>query len=365
MSKTVLLVSVLVLALSFFIRVPQARAAGATCWAEPSSGPPGTTFVLHASGFSPNTPVWLYAAEPDGTAFSDPTYNAFGGSDKSDASGTVTFNFVTRFDVYDTTIARAFGEWTLVVQQLGLADTVVQEAHCTIHLTAVDTTLSGASLSVTPSDATVGSNLTVSGAGFAPYETVNLWVTPPYNCSSFAFGTPGVLPYQYAAASAYAQDDVKANGSGQFTYNLPTLSVFNCLGEWAISAQAPVSGRGAIAHYSLNGKTVSGGAFLTVFPSSSVTRGGTLDFYGSGYTPGGVASCWLTRPEGNVRFVNNYDVAADGTLAFTFTTGLDADAYLMHYSEGSIGTYAMTCRDNPTGVTGEATFVLNGLVSDP
>lgn len=365
MFKPVLLVSAILFALSFLVPLPRAQAASASCAADPASGPPGTTFHLHAPDFSANTQVWLYAAEPDGTAFSDPTYNAFGGPAKADADGTVHFDFVTRFSVYDTTIARAFGEWTLVVQELGLGGQIVREAHCTITLTAQATTLDGAWLDVSPSPATVGSNLSVSGAGFAPDETVNLWVTPPYNCSSFAYGTPGTLPNQYAAASAFTQANVKANGSGQFSYNLPTLSVFNCLGEWAISAYAPGSGVGAIAHYTLNGKTVPGGAWLSVWPTYSTTLGGTLAFDGSGYTPGGMASCWLTRPEGNVRFVDDYQADGAGGLHFTFTTGLSSETYSMFYSEGSIGTYAMTCRDNSTGVTGEAEFVLNGLVSDP
>jgi hypothetical protein len=211
----------------------------------------------------------------------------------------------------------------------------------------------------------VGSNLTVTGSGFAPLEWVNLWVSPPYNCSSFAFGEPAVIPYQYAAASAFAQANVKANIAGQFTYNLPTLSVFNCTGEWAITAYAPSSGSGAIAHYTLHGKTVPGGAWLTVSPTTATTLGSTLFFDGSGFTPGGTASCWLTRPEGNVRFVTDLRVGGGGDITFTYTTGFQSDALGMYYSEGSIGAYAMTCRDNSTGVTGETSFVLNGLISDP
>jgi hypothetical protein len=375
MSK-LLIASTFALFLAAFLlahAVTPAYAANVGCVATPSSGPVGTTFSLTASGFDPNTTLWLYATEPDGTAFSDPEFNAFGGGVKTSASGTANFSFGSRFVVQGFTINRALGDWTLVAQELGLGGSVVHEAHCTVTLTSGgEQALGGATLQVNPYEITVGTNGIVTGWGFAPNETVNLWVSPPPGCSSFAFASLDVL-YQYSGASAFTQDNVKANTAGQIAYTLPTYSVFTCQGEWSISAYQPSSGIGAIAEFEIAGRAVPGGAYLFVDKSSGYSRGDTFTFSGFGFTASGVATCWLTRPEGTVRPIGSFKTNGAGVFSFTFTTGFDFEGDFdgdgiveqMHYSEGSLGTYAMTCRDNASGATGETTFVLNGLLSDP
>lgn len=338
-------------------------AAGANCVATPTSGPPGTTFQLAASGFDRDARVFMYAVDPGGTAFSDPTFNGFGGPAKANEKGVVNFSFVTRFEVVNLTVARALGPWTLVVQQLGPAGAIVHESNCTVTLTR-SSAPTGATLAVNPTVVTVGNDLMVTGGGFAPFETVNLWATPPPGCSSFAFSLPYTL-YQYSAANAYSQDDVKANGKGEIAYPLPTYSFFNCQGDWSISAYAPGSKVGAYAGFRVISGSIRGGLTLLVKPATAMARGGSLGFDGSGYTPGGVASCWLTRPEGTVRFLDNYPVRGDGTFSFIFTTGFDDEMWDMHYSEGSGGHYAMTCRDNAGGASGVAAFTLLGMPLDP
>ncbi len=367
--RTWLFCTLLVLLLALGAAVPLATpvaAANLTCSAAPASGPVGTTFTLRASGFTPNTPVWLYAVEPDGTAFSDPTFNGFGGGAKADSSGAVAFSFPTRFAVLGFPIDRALGSWTLVVQELGPGAVTVNQANCQVTLTSGgEQVLAGASLSVSPAVATVGSDLIVRGSGFGPNEVVNLWVSPPAGCSSWAYELPHLPPLQYAGASAYAQDSVRTDSGGSFGYVLPTFTEFTCLGDWAISAWAPGSGVGALARYHINGQTVGGGASMSVNPTSAFSRGGVLTFRGSGYQPNGTASCWETRPEGTVRFIGTFQVDSGGSLAFTHVTGMDDDRLEMHYSEGSLGLYAMTCRDNVTGATGETSYQLVGQVTDP
>lgn len=352
---------------------PPVYAADSGCVASPAAGTAGTTFFLTVSGFSPDTPLWTYAVEPDGTAFSDQEFNAFGGAVKTDASGTATFPFATRFVVYGHPVVRALGTWTLVAQELGLAGAVVHEVHCAVTLTSGgEQSLAGATLSVNPQTVLVGDNGLVTGAGFGALETVNLWVSPPPYCSGFAFTLPTVL-HQKVGSSAYAQADVKANAAGEISYALPTYSIYSCLGKWAISAYAPGSGAGAYAEFEITGRTVPGGSYLTVDKSNGFTRGDTFLFSGWGFTPSGTASCWTTRPEGTVRPVGTFKVDASGAFEFSFDTGFDLEGDFdgdtiverMHYSEGSIGTYAMTCRDNASGATGQVSFTLNGLVSDP
>lgn len=349
-----------------------ALAADTGCNASPASGPAGTSFSLTVSGFTANTHLWTYAVEPDGTAFSDPEFNAFGGSVKTNESGKATLSFPTRFIIYGYPVARALGSWTIVAQELGLAGSIVHEAHCTITITSGgEQTLTGAALSVNPTTVLVGTDALVTGVGFAPQEMVNLWVSPPPDCSGFAFILPDVL-YQKVGASAYMQANVKANSSGQIAYALPTYSIYSCLGKWSISARGP-SGAGASAEFWIDGRTVPGGASLVVNKTSGYTRGDSFLFTGSGYTAGSTANCWTTRPEGTVRPLGDFKVDASGSFSFSFTTGFDfegdfdGDAIieLMHYSEGSIGVYAMTCRDNVSGATGQVSFTLNGLVSDP
>ena len=362
---------VALLSFSLVTTAPSVHAASGSCTANPGSAAVGTTFHLTADGFTPNTSVWLYATEPDGTAFSDPTFNAFGGTAKANAQGQVQFSFITRFDVEGYTISRAFGTWTLVVQELGPGDTTVHQANCTVVVTSNDDApISGAALTAT--SVNVGHDVAVSGSGFAPNEMVNLWVSPPAGCSSFAFILPNAL-HHYSASSAYAQASVKANGSGAFAYALPTYSFYTCLGEWAVSAYAPGSGRGAIALYEVSGNSITSSAGLTVFPTAGYSRGDTFTFSGEGFTPNSVVTCWMTRPEGTTRSIGNFQATSSGAIAFAFTTGFDFEGdfdgngqpELLHYSEGSLGTYAMSCRDNTSGVTGETTFILNGLVSDP
>lgn len=353
--------------------VTPALAADTSCSATPGSGPAGTDFSLTVSGFTPNTHLWTYAVEPDGTAFSDPEFNAFGGTVKTNEAGEATISFPTRFVVYGYPVARALGSWTVVAQELGLAGAIVHEAHCTVTITSGgEQALGGATLDVNPYLVTVGNNALVTGAGFGANETVNLWVSPPPNCSGFAFTLPEAM-HQKVGSSAYMQANVKANEDGEISYTLPTYSIYSCQGKWAISAYAPGSGAGASAEFVIEGRAVPGGATLTVDKWYGYTRGDTFVFSGTGYTPWGIASCWTTRPEGTVRPIGDFKVNGDGTLALNLTTGFDFEGDFdgdtiierMHYSEGSIGVYSMTCRDNATGATGETTFTLNGLVSDP
>ncbi len=341
-----------------------AHAANLACSASPASGPSGTLFQLTAHGFTPNTHLWTYAVEPDGTAFADQANQGFGGSIKSDASGTATFNFATSFLALGVTPAtRAPGEWTLVVQETGLGGAVVNEAHCLVNITGSNVVLEGATLAVSPSHGFSDSIYTVTGLGFAPGETVNVWLTPPPGCSGFAYHLTGFTAIN-VAADAFAFTSETADSSGAISFPIFASTPFFCTGEWFVSARAPGSGRAGSASFVVTGHPITAvGATLTVNPSVGLSRGGVFTFTGSGYTPGEVVNCWYTRPEGTTREFPNPKADSAGQFELVLVTGFDDVG--MQYSEGSVGQYAMTCVGESSKFVAITHFTLVGGVTDP
>lgn len=351
-----LLASVLV-----FFPLPVAYADGG-CIASPSQGEVGTTFSLAAGGFTPNTPLFSYAVDPNGTAFSDPNFNAFGGNLKSSANGTVAVDFRTRFDVQEFTIARAYGTWQVVIQQLGQGNTVAYQVICSFTVTPNDEGApQGANLVAMPNNAPVGSEIVFYGSGFPAGQIVNLWVSPPLGCTSFAYGYPHIL-LQYSTASAYAQDNVRADGAGQFAYKFPTDRTYTCPGDWAMSAYAPSSKVGAVAYLTLTPQGVfePGQPVLVAASPSVAARGGSLALNGWYFMPNSVVSCWLGRPDMTLRFLANYQTNTAGAFAFVFETGWDDENFQLHYSEGTLGNYTISCRDNENGTEASTSFLLTG-----
>jgi hypothetical protein len=344
--------------------VSTAHAANLACSASPASGPPGTLFELSASGFTPNTHLWTYAVEPDGTAFSDQGNQGFGGGVKSDASGTASFTFATRFEALGVLpAARALGQWTLVVQQLGLGGAIVNEAHCVVNITSASAVLTGATLAVNPPQGFSDSIFVVNGFGFAPEEIVNVWLTPPPDCSGFAYHLSGFFAIN-SAVDAFAFTSEKADSSGAISFPIFANTPFFCTGEWFVSARAPGSGNAGSASFLVTGHPVSpGGATLTVNPSVGLSRGGVFTFTGSGYFPGEVVNCWYTRPEGTTREFLNHIADAAGQFELVLVTGFDDVG--MQYSEGSLGQYAMTCKGQTSGFIGITSFTLIGGITDP
>ncbi len=348
---------------SLLVPAPPAQAANLACSAAPAAGPAGTTFHLTAGGFTPKVHVWLYAVEPDGTAFSDPVNQGFGGGAQADESGTVTFPFLTRFEEVGKTVARALGTWTLVVQELGPGGTTVHEAHCVVQLTASGETLSGGSLQVTPARGFSDDVFTVSGAGFMPQEPVSLWLTPPSNCSGFGFILDGVL-YTNSAANAVAFDSVTADAAGAFSDAILTSTPYFCTGTWGVSVRGGRSGRGGMGTFQVVGHAVTlGSASLTVTPAVALSRGGVLTFEGSGFTPHEGINCWYTRPEGTVREFHLFPADSAGAFNFVWRTGLDDGSG--QYIEGSLGTYLMSCKGQASHQIALTQFSLMGGLSDP
>lgn len=344
---------------------PTARAASASCTASPDSGAPGTLFTLHVSGFTPNTHLWLYAVEPDGTAFSDILFQDFGGTIKTNEQGAASFAFRSRFDQLGLPIARALGSWTLVAQELGQGGAVVHEAHCAIFIRGAAAPLEGATLTVTPDAGFNDAIYTVHGSGFAPNEIVNLWLTPPMYCSGFAFDLDGFLSVN-AAASAIGWGSAKTNSAGEFAYDIFGNTPYFCAGDWSVSARSPGSGVAGAAVFRVVGHPIEvGGATLTAYPTSAISRGGVIQFQGSGFDANEVVICWYTRPEGTVREFPVHYADSSGGLDLVLATGFDDEILGMHYSEGSLGNYVMTCKGQASGDIATAEFLLYGGITDP
>ncbi|MBI4671817.1 MAG: hypothetical protein HY741_09145, partial [Chloroflexi bacterium] len=116
--KRGLIALIVLLALVAIVAVPAKTtnaANGAVCVTDPEAISIDEVAFIVCTGFSPNTHVWVYSVEPDGAA-------AAYGSVKSDEDGTVAFTFAPRIGNFG---AAALGTWTLVVEEKGLANSII------------------------------------------------------------------------------------------------------------------------------------------------------------------------------------------------------------------------------------------------
>lgn len=340
------------------------QASSGACSISPSSGTAGDYFVVTADGFTPNAWLWKYAVEPDGTAFSDPYQQAFGGTVKADSDGKVAFVFETAFNQFGLVdIARGLGKWTIVIQELAPGGAILRQVECSLTLHGPDAPLGGAWLAVSPAAGYPDTAFLITGSGFDPLEYVNLWLSPPVNCSGFGYELD-LTEYFGVSASAISHDTVKADADGNIASTFYASTPYTCTGEWSVSARALGSGHGAIAHFSVVGYPAPDATlWLDVSPDMVYAWADTLAVSGSGFDPFENVNCWYTRPEGTVRELPEQKADGSGNLGFAFTTGYDTGDY--NYSEGSLGMYYMTCKGEASGEAGIASFWLVGLATDP
>lgn len=377
--KRSLFVFVTVLFLVALLAMPSSTfaAADATCQADPPSGPVGTTFVITCWGFDPNARVYAYLVEPDGTA----TITFASGTLKANESGYVTYTQETRFDNVTTL---GVGTWVFVVEQLGLAKSVVHRGEVAFTVTGGSEGVSGAWLSADPSSITkpeVGHDhlqfgsitvnfgnpsdpVTITGWGFAPYEMVTFWYDPPNGeCSSFtahynyraSVNLPpivvakGTLTENFPAfdgLGSTALATVKADGAGNVTMEI-FFYYWACEGRYRVVGRGNTSGKGAYTWVTLTGNSVSTNAWLYADPTSVTGLFDRVQFSGGGFWGGERVDCWLTSPQGRVvafpedSFVTGSDgifsqrdipITADagGNIAFEMVTG----SYYLNDREG-------------------------------
>lgn len=366
MYRRVGLLVLMTLVLGLALTAAPAQAGGASCWADPTAGPPGTTFGIYCSGFSPFANVNAYVVEPDGRAVS--AGQVIGLSViKASSSGSVSFAWHSQDGSQELPFGGAFahqiGNWTWVVRELGPAQSVVAEGQTTVTVKSKDAPQSGAWLDAKSSD---WMTWWFTGGGFAPNETVNVWVTLPPNCS----GRDNVEaasaddPYiQGLFDGFFGPTNVKADEGGSIGFSV-VFSSRACLGNYAVTAHALGSGAGSIVWFEVKGKEVatSGGTWITANPNDVDALNPLLTLFGYGWEPYEVVSCWTTRPDGRAFPVGNVKADASGSFALDIhASGFDS---FSPYASEEPGMWSATCnaQDGDTALT---SFMVHALTSDP
>lgn len=349
--------------------IPTATAYAGTaahCIADPTHGRPGTIFTFVCSGFSPNTLVNVWSVDPSGVAQSGQESAGAPESIKTDEQGVARFSWASPAHETGWYFAAELGNWLWYVNQLcnGKACIVGSAG---IHIDSGGEGVSGANLAVTPNPVYLSHNqigyvtFGINGSGFAPYENVNLWLTQPAMCDRSAFAY---------SMSAIDLGTAKADRSGSFS-TATAFSVYNCVGNYTITARALGSGRGAEAAFALRGNSGTG-TFgdtntLVVSPDHVAADLGlftpAFTVSGPGFEANEPISCRTTRPDSRGSFPFFGKANGDGILNVT-ASGFAVDSYWPNYS-AQVGVWRVTCHGDKSGVTQFGQFTVVGGVVDP
>lgn len=350
-----------------------AHAAGASCASDPVAGPPGTKFNITCTGFSPNTHVNAYVVEPDGRAVSAIqvvgfTSNASGADILTDASGTASFAWQSQDGRTELPGGGSFGHqignWTWVVHELGLAQTVVAQGQVSLTLQAYHWEQSGATLSAQTTDDNL---FTFSGSGFTRDEYVNLWVSLPPNCSGRdnVEGASADDPLFEGLFDGFiGPNTVKADETGSITFTIFFTSRA-CRGSYSVTAYALGSGNGAITQIAVGGDAIveTAGVSVSAVPDSVDALNPVLTLLGNGWGSSDQVNCWSTRPDG--RSFNLGTVHADSAGHFAWDVRIsDSDSFSPLASEEP-GLWSVTCRAPAGGATALTKIMVHALTSDP
>jgi hypothetical protein len=362
--KTRLLVLVAALALLGLgaMTAPAAHAGTqATCWSTPTSGPIGTVFTVYCAGFSRDTILNTYYVEPDGAA-------VILGDFKTNEVGSIAVAIATKYGTFG---AASVGNWTVVADQKGLANSIIAHAEAVFRVTGGTEGVSGAKVWTDPTSIHPGQFVTVYGSGFAANEVVSSWVEfPNGDCSSFTFhdfyyNGPGIQ-----GLSSEVLFDAKADGSGSFAFSFYFYSLA-CEGRYRVVARGNSSGLGGETTLTLQGNaiTLSTTASLTASPNVVAATMDWVYFTGSGFGANSPVSCWIRTPHGQVTAVDQLwqpptKSDASGNFSFSIYTGSFVPQFIVA-SEGALGTYTMTCKGETTGAIATADFRVTGGTFTP
>lgn len=348
------------------------RAAGASCWSDPVSGPPGTSFYFYCAGFSPNTHLNTYVVEPDGRAVSGGQVSGFAsnlgnGDILTDAYGEANFVWHSQGGSkvqFGGAFAHQLGAWTWVAHQLGTNQSIVAQAQTTVIVESKAYTTSGAMIDITTND---HKTFWVSGSGFWRDEIVNVWVTLPGNCSGRANVEPAsadnpAIQGMYDGFSG--PSDVKADEEGNIVFPLEFTSRA-CRGWYAVTMRALGSGYGALASFEVKGDAIAemGASWIQATPDTVNALNPWVAVSGSGWDAWEAINCWSTRPDG--RSFSLGTVTADAGGYFNWDGLLsDFDSFSPFASEEP-GMWHVTCRAPGDGDTAMTSLWVVGLESDP
>jgi hypothetical protein len=379
MKRLAIMICALVLIASALGLAPAANAAdGAHCDADPDRIAQGETAFVTCEGFSPNTELYVYAAEPDGTAVGI-------GPVKTNLSGVANFTWTNGAKGF---VSLRLGTFTFVVEELGLGGTKLRQATVNITHIGDGEHVSGASL---VSDQKVydksTESIVLTGSGFFPGEPVTLWLQEPAYCSSYTEhyvdGKNGAtfenVP-NYQLEQTYGVDTFPADANGGFV-TVRFLSNQACHGTWRYAARGLNSGLGAYVEFDITGAKVSTSAFLFPSQDSVFAFNDTIEFLATGFAPNEILNCWSTSPEGRaIPFgiggsLGQIKVNAFGVGFIHLTTGSHItspdDPYFEGVevepamSEGSLGWWALTCKGADSNLIGIARYRVDGLPLTP
>ncbi len=360
-----------------FSTSPARAADGALCHAEPTSGPPGTKFQIHCTGFSPNTIVNTYVVEPDGRAVSGAQIvgyvsNVGNGNILTDRDGNVSFTWQSQDGSQELvgggSFAHQLGDWTWVVHQLGAASSVLVRGQARVTIESANWEQVGATLAAFADNPVASGALTVqfNGSGFWRDEYVNVWVTLPSDCSGRANVESASADdplYQGVFDGFLGPNTVKANERGEVEFSI-LFTAAACRGEYAATVYAPGSGYGAITTFRVQGNSVNlSSARLSVVPTSVDALNPLLTLLGSQWQANQAIDCWSTRPDGRSFTVGSTTADANGNFALDIRIS-GSDSAPPDASEEP-GLWTLTCRARDESEAAETTVMIHALTVDP
>jgi len=348
------------------ISVPTAHAGtGAQCSSDPSEIHIKESVVISCSGFSPNTAVTAYYVEPDGAATALGAFSTL----KTDETGQIAFGLNSYINSDSGHVGMALGNWTVVVDQKGLANAILAEGQATFRVIGGSEGVSGATLVSSAAKITKAESVTIYGSGFAPNERVSFWWEYPNgDCSSFTYHDFFYNTPAFRGFSSFELGTVSADAFGEVVFNVG-WNYTACEGTYRIVARGNSSGLGAETWVTVTGLAVNANASLTASPNKVAALFDWVYFTGSGFGANEPISCWLRTPQNQVTVVDQLWQApvksdAGGNFSFSIYTGSFFPPF-PYASEGALGVYAMTCRGNLSGANGIAEFTVTGGTFDP
>lgn len=325
-------ISGLLLAFVFFAAPRTTAAATLNILCDPASNTlhVGDNIPITCYGFTPNVTVFAYTVEPSGTA------DALGPI-KADAQGTVSFTIATDFG----TEKEKTGAWKVVVEETGLAHSVLRRGIVEYFIHGATVGVSGATLSANPSqlnkpaqaygfftfnDTSGGNTIhlretylkdvstVISGSGFTPGEMVSFWVDPPNGgCSNFTIRSDAnehvdFPPIAKISGNVVQNDpgfglgshwigDAKADQSGNASTGL-FFDLLDCEGVYHVVGRGNISGAGGDTFVTLVGNAVTTSASLEASPGVVHALFDHIQFSGSGFAAGEHVTCWSSSPQG-------------------------------------------------------------------
>src|SRR5262249_47924174 len=148
--------------------------------------------------------------------------NVGNGNLMTDAEGNASFVWHTQNGTVEQpgggTFGHQIGQWIWVVNELGLGQTIVNQAQTPVTIQGKPWNGTGASLNVASGNPDV---FDFSGSGFVRDEYVNVWVTLPPNCSgrSNVEGASADDPFYQGFFDGFSgPNTVKANERGNISF---------------------------------------------------------------------------------------------------------------------------------------------------